>query len=245
MVIQSPQRRQRGDLSAYFPPQWEKSLMVQRKTVGENWGRAHLDWITPHETKAAACQQRRRPRAGVHKSCSSARFCVLCEKHVNEVKLILRARLGWSCFNCSFPLTSAHTKTDNGNMVFAIFLNSFLFFSKHFTLWHGLIYTYTDCFSCLNKFRGYIYTEKWTLISIVHAESFLKSLLVFTARRQLAFKTFFFFFRTWKRQTFHTLSLCCVWLPPSAVAEYENLHQTPLSTWCMKLTLTCFTQLTQ
>lgn len=145
-----------------------------------------------HETKAAACQQRRQPPwADVHKSCSSACFCVLCEKHVKEVKLILRALFGWSCFNCSLLLAFTHTQTHDGNTVFAIFLNSFLFFSKHFTLWHGLIYIYTGSSPCLNKFRGYIYTEKWTLISIVHAESFLKSLAVFTARRKLAFKTFF------------------------------------------------------
>lgn len=54
-------------------------------------------------------------------------------------------------------------------------------------LWHALTYICTDFSPCQCRFRGYIYTEERTLISIVHAKSFLKLLAVFIAAKLIFF----------------------------------------------------------
>lgn len=211
-----------GDLSAYFPLQWEKALMVQRKTVGEKWGLDHnaRNWGREQESTKAVHQ----------------RVFVFCVKNT-------WTRSSSFYTHCSAgrasTVANTHTHKHNGStIVVALFLNAlipFLFKALHLVTPPSI---YLHWLLSVSEWVQRLYLH-WTLISIVHAESFLKPLAMFTAGKQLALKTFFpqkiedtNFLHPFALLC-HATAFCCArkWKSTSNSAEYW-VHET--------IALTCF-----
>lgn len=93
--------------------------------------------------------------------CSVGKTCERGQAHFTSTVQLVMLQL-FLLFCCP------HTHIWNIVVALLLHSSSSSFQSHLFTWWHKLIYIYTDFFLCLNEFRGYIYTVKWTLISILH-----------------------------------------------------------------------------